>query len=132
MITINRATPYSWYVVSKNSGTQTAESATWKFYNAGLPVASHAPFPADVVNPTMGANLSSTTTVALEWAGSDVDNDIVEYMVYLSTTNPPANNIGSTTSTTLNANVSSNNTYYWKVITKDSQGNTSVFRDISI
>lgn len=125
MITLNRATPYSWYVVSKNSGTQTAQSATWKFYNAGLPVASHAPFPADVVNPTMGANLSSTTIIALEWAGSDVDNDIDEYMIYLSTTNPPTNNIGSTTSTTLNANVTSNNTYYWKIITEDSKGNTS-------
>ncbi|WP_299158514.1 hypothetical protein [uncultured Tenacibaculum sp.] len=126
IITINRGTPYSWYVVSKNTGTQVAQSSTWKFYNAGKPVSSHAPFPADIVSPTMGANLSNTTTsVNLKWTGSDVDNDISKYTILLNTTSPPTTDIGNTTTTALDTNVSSGNTYYWKVITEDSQGNTS-------
>lgn len=126
IITINRGTPYSWYVVSKNTGTQTSQSTVWKFYNAGTPVTSHAPFPADVVNPSMGTNFTSTTTsVILEWSGSDVDNDISKYTVLLNTTNPPTDTIGTTTATTLDTNVNANTTYYWRIITEDSQGNTS-------
>ncbi|MCF2875125.1 MULTISPECIES: hypothetical protein [unclassified Tenacibaculum] len=126
IITINRGTPYSWYVVSKNSGTQIAQSDTWKFYNAGQPVSSHAPFPADLVSPAMGANLSnSTTSVNLKWTGSDVDNDISKYTIQLNTTSPPTSSIGTVTTTSLDTNVSSNTTYYWRVITEDSKGNTS-------
>ncbi|KAB1158602.1 hypothetical protein F7018_08265 [Tenacibaculum aiptasiae] len=126
IITINRGTPYSWYVVSKNSGTQVAQSDTWKFYNAGKPVSSHAPFPADLVSPSMGANLSnSTTSVSLKWTGSDVDNDISKYTIQLNITSPPTSSIGTVTTTSLDTNVSSNTTYYWRVITEDSKGNTS-------
>lgn len=126
IITINRGTLYSWYVISKNSGTQVAQSSTWKFYNAGKPVSSHAPFPADLVSPTMGTNLSNTTTsVNLKWTGSDVDNDISKYTIQLNTTSPPTNSIGTVTTSSLDTNVSSNNTYYWRIITEDSQGNTS-------
>lgn len=125
-ITINRATPYSWYVVSKNDGTETATSSVWKFYNAGEPESSHAPFPADLVKPAMGTNISSgTSSVDLEWSGNDVDNDIKEYRVLMNTTSPPTNIIGTTSSSTLSVNVETNNTYYWRIITEDEKGNTS-------
>ena len=126
-IIINKGTPYSWYVVSKsNSVTQTATSATWKFYNAGDPVQSFAPFPADLVAPLMGANLTGVSTVTLEWSGSDIDNDIVGYDIYFDTTSPPTTQLGSNqTETTIEATVTAGNAYYWRVITTDSEGNNS-------
>ena len=125
-ITINKGTPYSWYVISKStSSTETAQSDTWKFYNAGDPVTSYTPFPADLVAPTMGANLTGITSQTLSWQGSDIDNDIVSYDVYFGTVTPPTNLQNNTTSTTLDVTVSGGNTFYWRIVTKDSAENTS-------
>lgn len=125
-LTILRGTPYSWYVVSKNSGTKTAQSTTWKFYNAGNAISSHAPFPAELVSPDMGTSLSaSTNNVTLQWKGSDIDNDIVGYDVLFETANPPTNNQGTTSETNISVNITSGTTYYWRIITSDSQNNTS-------
>ncbi|WP_455170023.1 hypothetical protein [Aegicerativicinus sediminis] len=123
---IDRGTPYSWYIVSRNSGTQTAQSSTWKFYNAGDPETSYAPFPADLVSPEMGVGLpNTTTTVTLQWSGSDVDNDIEGYEVLFGTSNQPTNSLGNTTSTTKDVTVNTGNDYYWKIITTDAEGNSS-------
>lgn len=127
-ITLLRNTPYSWFIISKSSKTTTtATSDTWKFYNAGLGTVSHSPFPADVSSPSFGQNITATAgTVNLAWIGSDVDGDIVSYDVYFGTTTSPAILKTNTTNQFLNnVTVSSNTGYYWKVITKDSQGNTS-------
>lgn len=125
-VTILRGTPYSWYVVSKNSGTQTAESTTWKFYNAGEAFSSYAPFPAELLSPVYDVSLSvSTTIVALEWTGEDVDNDIKAYKILFGTTSTPTNEAGTTTTNKLSVSVASGNTYYWRVVTIDTQNNTS-------
>lgn len=125
-VTILRGTPYSWQVVSKNSGTQTAESATWKFYNAGEAVSSYAPFPAELLSPSYDSTLAaSTTTVTLEWTGEDVDNDIKEYKILLGTTPKPTTEENTTTTNALSVNVASGKTYYWRVVTLDTQNNSS-------
>ena len=125
-ITIEKGTPFSWYVISKKTNTvETAQSDTWKFYNAGDPIETYAPFPADAVSPTMGSILTGVSSQNLSWQGSDIDNDIVSYDVYFDTANPPTNLESNTASTTLNVTVAAVNTYYWRVVTKDSQGNSS-------
>ena len=126
-ITLERGTPFSWYVISKsNSTTQTAQSTTWKFYNAGDAVSSHVPFPAELVAPVMGSAFDPLTTkVNLEWIGSDIDGDITEYDILFGTANPPTSTLNTTTSNVIEADVVSGNTYYWRVITKDGQGNSS-------
>ena len=124
-VTISRGTPYSWSVISKNTGTDTAQSSTWKFYNAGEATQSHAPFPADLVAPLMGSNLITTTSTTLEWTGSDVDDDIKEYDVLFGTENPPTSIQSTTTETNATVTVASGNTYYWRIVTKDDQNNTS-------
>lgn len=126
-ITIDRGTPFSWYVISiSNSTSQTATSSTWKFYNAGDAFSSHAPFPAELISPVMGTSFDPLTTkVSLEWQGSDVDNDITGYEIVFGTTNPPSSTLSTTTSNAIDADVISGNTYYWRVVTKDSQNNSS-------
>ena len=126
-ITVLRGTPYSWYVISKNDDTaETAQSITWKFYNAGEAISSYAPFPAELIAPNMGIALNDTTTsTTLEWSGSDVDSDIVEYEVLFGMDNPPTVSQGVLTASNITTTVASGNTYYWRIITKDSQNNTS-------
>ncbi|NER14645.1 hypothetical protein GWK08_14410 [Leptobacterium flavescens] len=126
-ITILRGNPYAWSVTSRsNTTTQTAQSDEWKFYNAGLPTENFAPFPADLVSPKMGSSVDAASgTLLLEWEGNDIDNDIVSYDILFGTVNPPTELEGNTSSTTMEVGVSSGQTYYWRVITKDSQANTS-------
>lgn len=122
-IVLNRATPYSWYVVSK-SGTKTAESETWKFFNAGEGVENYVPFPATINAPSMAATVNAGT-INLQWTGSDVDNDIVGYDIYLGTTNNPEIHASDISTSELQISVTSGTIYYWKVVTKDFVGNTS-------
>ncbi|GAB1855366.1 hypothetical protein MHTCC0001_02000 [Flavobacteriaceae bacterium MHTCC 0001] len=125
-VTLDRGTPYSWYVVSKSNKTSaTATSDTWKFYLAGIGVENYAPFPADLKSPSNGASITGTT-VTIEWEGGDVDNDIQEYEVYLDTSASPSTKLSTTTDKKLeNQSVSAGTTYYWKVVTIDGYGNTS-------
>ena len=124
-LTISRNTPYSWNITSKsNETTDTATSETWKFYNAGEGNENYAPFPAEVLTPTMGANVDQPLT--LSWKGSDVDNDIASYEVYLDTTHPPVTLHANTTDSKIDdVALSPATAYYWRVVTTDENGSSS-------
>lgn len=127
-IVLQRNTPYTWYVVSRsNSVSDTAHSVTWKFWNAGPAATSYAPFPAEIVSPGMAEKISATANViTLDWNGNDVDNDISGFDVYFGTNTTPALFKSDLKESVLdNVSVSPNTIYYWKVVTKDSKGNTS-------
>lgn len=127
-VTLLRNTPYSWHVISKSTKTSiTAQSEVWKFYNAGEGAVSYAPFPAEIITPTMGQNVNAPTgKITLAWKGSDVDGDITGYDVHFGTNTSPALFNSNLRESILNdVSVTSNTTYYWKIITKDSKGNTS-------
>ena len=125
-ITLLRGTPYEWYVVSKANGTnETATSPTWKFYNEGPGLSNYAPFPAEAISPARGATVAATTTITLEWSGSDVDNDLADFEVFFGTDPAALSSIGITTENTLDASIATGTVYYWRVLSRDSQGNTS-------
>jgi len=127
-VTLLRNTPYAWYITSKsNKTTATAQSDTWKFYNSGPGVVTYAPYPAEVTSPTFGQALATTASVNLTWKGSAVDNTtIANYDVYFgTTTTPPVFKSAITDSFVNGVSVASGKTYYWKVITRDINGNTS-------
>jgi len=126
-ITLARNTPYSWYVVSKsNAVSVTAKSDTWKFYNSGPGVVSHAPFPATLLTPTFAQNIdASGGQVTLTWDCSDVDNDLASYDVSLGAAATPPLLQSAVANKTLNVNVTSGTIYYWMIVAKDLKGNTS-------
>jgi hypothetical protein len=127
-VTLSRGTPYSWFVVSKSSKVSaTAQTDTWKFYNAGVGVTYYAPFPADLTTPGYSASVTATAgKIDLAWAGGDADNDITAYDVYLGTTTTPALLKAAVTDMFLKqVTVTVGATYYWQVVTNDAQGNTS-------
>ncbi len=128
-ITLDQATPFSWRVVSGNNEvSETATSETWFFYNPGS-LTTYAPFPAEIIAPLSGAQVvgDSNDEVTLQWSGADVDNDIEGYDIYFSIETPPQTLIASPIAgtTNLKVSVSENTIYYWRVVTKDREGNTS-------
>ena len=125
-ITLLRGTPYEWFVVSRANGTnETATSPTWKFYNQGPGVENYAPFPAEAVSPARGATVPATGTVTLEWTASDVDNDLADFEVFFGTDAAALSSIGTTTENTFDASITASTVHYWRILSRDSQGNTS-------
>ncbi len=128
-ISIAKGTPYSWSVTSRNSQSdESATSETWLFYNAGSQT-TYAPFPAQLVSPSSGSTVvpSNGGTINLDWIGADVENDIAGYEVFFSETNPPTSPVGTPDafSSEFTVPVSANTVYFWRVITRDAEGNTS-------
>lgn len=125
-LTIDRGSPYNWYVLSKtNSSANVAKSSVWAFYNAGLGIENHIPFPATAISPELGENITGNS-INLEWSTNDIDNDVVGCDLYFgSSANPPLFQNSITNDFISNINISSGTTYYWKIVTKDSVGNES-------
>jgi hypothetical protein len=126
-IELDRNTPYSWSVKSLSNTSQVVEqSDIWKFYNSGPGAVSYAPFPAEIIAPVMGQNVSSSSAkVKLEWKGSDVDKDIKSYDVYFGTSAPVLIKEDVMDSFLGDINILANTQYYWKIVTRDHKGNTS-------
>ncbi|WP_127022429.1 hypothetical protein [Flagellimonas beolgyonensis] len=128
-LTIAKGAPFSWTVTSRNNESdEVAVSETWLFYNAGGET-TYAPFPAQLVSPESGSTVQKNIAneVLLEWTGADVDDDLASFEVFFSTSNPPTTSIGTTGANTgqISASVVSGTIYYWKVISTDTEGNTS-------
>lgn len=124
-IIINQNTPYSWHVISK-SLSSSVESDVWKFYNSGPGAISYAPFPAEIAKPSMGQIVPYLNgTVKLEWIGSDVDQDIVDFDIYFGSTAPTLMKSNHSESFLVDVPISSQTVYYWKIVSRDSKGNTS-------
>ncbi|MBC29600.1 MAG: hypothetical protein CMH48_02035 [Muricauda sp.] len=128
-LSIEKGAPFSWSVTSTNTDSDlTAASESWLFYNAGSQT-TYAPFPAQIIAPKSGQTIiaDALSQVTLEWSGADVENDIDVFEVYFSEQNPPLTLLGTLNNdeSTMDVGVVSGTTYYWKVITKDAEGNTS-------
>lgn len=125
LIRMKRGAPYAWSVKSENyESSKTVSSETWKFYNAGLPVKSHPPFPAEAISPQIGIHTNAGATV-LQWQATDIDNDIVSYTILCDTANPPVEQLGKTSATSMVKNTEPETVYYWKIITQDALQNIS-------
>lgn len=128
-ISLERGKPYSWYVISKANGT-TAQgtSTTWKFYLAGEGITTYAPFPATLTSPTSGSTVSNPQNgVTFEWIGEDADSQNLEYDLYLDTTDGKTEVIATqlTSASYTVSTLESATTYYWSVVSRDAEGNTS-------
>jgi hypothetical protein len=132
-VPLTRGHRYAWKITSKNKGTETTSSDTYKFYLAGDGEENAAPFSAEAVYPQPGSSVtpSENNTVTLEWEAADPDNDTLTYTLHIDTVDgrqePTEENIGLTTNTKEVA-VESGTIYYWSVTTSD--GSISVTSDV--
>lgn len=126
-VTLKQNTPYSWSVISRSDKTaQTATTAPWKFYNSGPGTVDYAPFPAELTAPAFNTSITASAgSISLSWSGADVDGDALSYDLYFGTTPSPPKFKSAISTTTQDVQISSGSTYYWKIVTKDSGGNSS-------
>ncbi len=131
-VSLNKGTPFSWYVVSRrNQTTAVAESENWRFYLSGEGVTNYPPYPAQLVSPSSGKSFeSSTSSVLLTWEMTDSDesNQNLTATLYFDTVDglqtPSAEN-SNISSSQKEVTVSSGNVYYWRVKTTDAAGDSS-------
>ena len=132
-VPLTRGHRYAWKITSKNKGTETTASDTYKFYLAGDGEENAAPFSAEAVYPQPGSSVtkSENNTVTLEWEAADPDNDTLTYTLLIDTVDgrqeATEENTGLTTNTKEVA-VESDTIYYWSVTTSD--GSISVTSDV--
>ncbi len=133
-LTLDRGVPYSWWVLSDAaSSTVTTKSEVWNFYLERVQEQSHFPFPAQLKSPSNNTTVtivvptgSSTGTLTLEWVGSDLDNDISHYQLYLGTSTSTLILLEKEHKTSsYNVSVENGKTYFWQIVTVDTQGNES-------
>jgi len=124
-VTLSKGNPYSWYIISTNTGTATATSNKWKFYLSGEAQKNHAPFPADILAPKPGETVNAGS-IQLSWSFSDIDSsDTHTFDIYLDTKDGSTVYASNYTATKRSINLSDPGTYYWKIVTKDNHGSTS-------
>ena len=132
-VPLTRGHRYEWKITSKNKGTETTASDTYKFYLAGDGEENAAPFSAEAIYPQPGSSVtaSENNTVTLEWEAADPDSDTLTYTLYIDTVDgrqeATEENTGLTTNTKEVA-VDSGTIYYWSVTTSD--GSISVTSDV--
>ena len=130
-VTLATDVSYSWKVVSKaNDTSDTTSSDTWQFYLAGDGQENYAPFPATITSPTSGAAVDpSNGLVTLSWEGNDPDEgDSLTYTIYFDEVDglqDPQTANTNITENSLEVEVESGTTYYWRVKTSD--GTSSSF-----
>ena len=125
-VTLDKGTPYSWNITSKNNTTTTTTpSDTWKFYLSGPGIVNYAPFPADLKAPGSGSTIarSDEGKVTFTWEGSDPDSgDTLSYTLYVDKVDgkqtPPSAQTGISAKT-LDVALDAATTYYWRVKTSD-------------
>ena len=132
-VPLTRGHRYAWKITSKNKGTETTASDTYKFYLAGDGEENAAPFSAEAVYPQPGSSVtaSENSTVTLEWEAADPDSDTLTYTLHIDTVD------GRQEATQENQNITTNTKevaveagtiYYWSVTTSD--GSISVTSDV--
>jgi len=125
---LQRGSSYSWWVISRSQASDiTSKSEVRYFYLEGETEQKHAPFPATLEFPEENSVLSlSNNTITFEWEGSDLDNDIAHYDLYVGTEKETililAENITQRES---EQQLESGTNYFWQVITVDREGNSS-------
>lgn len=128
---LSKAEPYEWFVRSiGEEGSVPSESEKWKFYLAGNLIINYAPFPAELITPRSGSNVTPNINnlVSLNWTASDVDNDLVRFEIYLDNTDATELKTKlefQEEENSIEVIVENNKTYYWRIVSIDSNDNES-------
>lgn len=126
MFTLEKGIELSWRVRAKDDqNSQSDYTPNWKFYTEGEGVVNYLPFTPTLINPTLNTKVSNNKVV-LEWTSSDVDGESLLYDIYFGGTTPPPLIKENSMDKTFEISVDSDQTYYWQVIAKDSNGGEAI------
>ncbi len=129
-VTLSKGTPYSWKIISKRQGTaSTAESSTWQFYLASEGINAYPPYPTALISPSSGISFDSTTTsVELSWNGTHPEGLALTFDVYIDTIDglqEPESSFKNLSESSIDVDVSSGTSYYWRIKATDTNNNSS-------
>ena len=124
-VVLDRGNQYSWWVISKYNADQTFfKKLGMDFLSRRFTKSSHFPFPANLLNPKSNDQISLIDgKYIFRWETTDLDNDIIEYDMYLGT--DPAELILIAEKLSFNyveLSLNSNQFYYWKSNNKRCRG----------
>ncbi|WP_396632240.1 hypothetical protein [Maribacter sp. R86514] len=114
-----KGTQFSWGVTAI-LGSKTLASDSWNFYSEGTSTENFAPFPAEISVSDNGDG-----TVSVSWTGEDLDDDLSTYDVYIGTSGNLELILENTTNESTNYNITAGEQYIARVVSKDSNNNTS-------
>ena len=127
-IVLERGKQYSWWVNSLSDQKETVgKSEIWTFYLEGLQNSSHFPFPVKLISPENNAQVSlEKGALTLRWEGVDLDDDIISYDIYIGTDPDELQlRVENLANNSISAILNADQIYYWKVVTRDEEGNLS-------
>ena len=126
---LDRGINYSWWVISRsNKSSITAKSLIWQFYLEGPSIIEHIPFSAVLLSPQNEEeiNLNNQNEYIFKWSGSDLDDDIDFYDLYIGNSIDEMEIIeNKIKSQEIKLELQRQKTYYWKILSVDSKGNNS-------
>lgn len=124
-VVLKNGTLYKWFI-SVPTTRRFSEIASFKY--VGPESGSLAPMPATAISPISGASISSTsTTVNLRWNSEDPDDNIIGYDLFFGEQSNPPLLFSDVEENNMNGiPVEEGKVYYWKIITKDANGNESI------
>ena len=124
--TLNYNTVYYWGVLARDPSGLYRTSATLSFTTIPEPETNEAPNAPTNPNPANGTTSIDLLPI-ISWTGSDPDGDTLTYDVYFGTNPSPTNRVAQDIENNyyqLNS-LDYNTIYYWKIIAKDSEFETS-------
>jgi hypothetical protein len=119
--TLNYNAKYYWRIVAWDNHGLSTTGPVWDFTTGDVPNdPPNIPSNPNPVNHSTGIDLNAD----LSWTGGDPDaGDTVTYDIYLGTTSDPTLHKYNHDSTSYDPEtMSSNTTYYWKIVSKDNHG----------
>ncbi len=123
--TLSPSTDYYWRVIAVDANGSTA-SQTWSFATAAPPC-TDGPAAVALVSPGDGeGGLSISADITWSGGESQCPGLTATYDVYFGTTSPPPFSHNNGTSTTWElGTLSYSTTYYWQIVAKDANGESS-------
>lgn len=126
---LDKGKAYSWQVTAFNAlGEGSPVSESWQFYNSGAQ-RSYPPFPAVLQAPVSGASVypDANGAITFRWSSADADNDLTEIEIFIGTDTESMHSASFMTSqqTSFSVVLDSGIRYFWEVLCRDAQGNTS-------
>lgn len=120
-VVIPMGMPFTWNVFAEREDVVKPSENTWNFYSQGIVTSNYIPFPAQIDILYNGDN-----TVNIFWNGSDLDDDIAYYDIYLGPEPSPSLILQNTAETQLlNYTITQGEIYYLEVVTVDNEENKS-------
>jgi hypothetical protein len=123
---LHRGVTYTWNVTATDDQGASVIGASWQFQTPFEAASNYAPFPASMFVPNNGQTYS-TPYVTFGWEGNDPDpgeTNQLTYDLYVSEISPPEILVADITDEFYDT-VLTPGIYFWKVVSKDPNGNIS-------